>query len=90
MTTSDQQLTLDVQMPQDAPNGGLLTASVTLAALPVERDLNPGDQVTVTIADADGVVVGQCAQEISGVAFKPLLIDKEPVGLERAHKAKVA
>lgn len=88
--TTDQQLSLDVQMFPDVAGAGLLVASVTLAALPVDRNLHPGDQITVTIADADGMVIGQCAQEIAGVAFKPLVVDKMPVGLERAHKAKVA
>lgn len=86
------QLTLDVEMPQharDLPHGGMLVASCSIDAVEIDRDLHPGDRITVTVASADGEVIGQAEQEVGGVGFKALKIDKSVVGLERVHKAKV-
>ncbi|MEJ7783193.1 MAG: hypothetical protein WKF96_00220 [Solirubrobacteraceae bacterium] len=51
----------------------------------VSRDLQPGDELTVTIADADGEVVASGLSEVGGVSF-PLIKEKgHVIGTERAH-----
>lgn len=57
--------------------------------LAVERPLKRGEEMTITIADADGVVVASGQGFVKGVAFN----ETEKKGLtivERKHKVKLA
>lgn len=92
MTTDiTPQITLHVdQHPQarDLPHGGYLVAEIGPEAIEIDRDLQPGDHVTVTVANADGEIIGTAEQEVGGIGFKPLKMEKRTVGQIRAHKAK--
>lgn len=85
------QLTLHVnQHPhaRELEHGGYLQAEITPDAIEIDRDMQPGDLIRVTITDADGTVIGQGEQEIGGIGFKPLKVERRTIGLVRAHKAK--
>lgn len=88
-----KQLSLDVrQHPNAEQRGdGFLTASLKLqGALPLGRDLNPGDDLMVTVSSADGEIIATGTFETGPVGFAPIS-DKTAgvVGLERVHKAKL-
>lgn len=85
------QITLHVdQHPhcRDLPHGGYLDAAVALEAIDIDRDLQPGDRLTVTVANADGEMIGQAVQEVGPVGFKPMKLEGKTIGQTRAHKAK--
>lgn len=90
--TIGQQLTFAVcQHPAAArlPSGGWLEGALTVGGeLRVERSLQPGDRLTVTVADADGEIVATGEAEIAAVAFTPIKIEGDVVGTTRVHKAK--
>lgn len=58
--------------------------------LAVPRDLQPGERLTVRIADADGQLVATGELDVEQVAFPPIKAGGMIVGTERQHKAKVA
>lgn len=85
------QITLHVEQhphARDLEHGGYLQAEVGLDAVEIDRDLQPGDRLTVTVANADGEIIGQGTQEAGGVGFKPLKVEKMTIGMIRSHKAK--
>jgi hypothetical protein len=85
------QVTLHVEMhptAREMPHGGYMDAEVNLDPIPVDRDLQPGDHLTVTVANADGEVIGTATQEIGAVGFKPMKLERKTIGQVRAHKAK--
>lgn len=55
----------------------------------VDRDLQAGDQITVSIANADGEIVAKGVCEMKAPHFKVIEIEGEPIGMERIHTAKV-
>lgn len=87
------QLSLDVAPHPDAakrPNGGWLQGSVAITGdFGVTRDLQPGDELTVTMHNADGEVIASGVCEIGAIGFKPIKIDGDVIGTERLHKAKL-
>lgn len=93
MALATQQLTLDVAPhpaldPDDAAIVGTLKLTGDLA---ITVDLNPGDQLLVTVADdGSGEVLSRATFEVTGVAFKPIR-DKDAgmIGTDRVHQAKV-
>lgn len=73
---------------RDLPHGGYLVAEVKPDAVEIDRNLQPGDIVTIQVANADGEVIGTATQEIGKVGFAPLKMDKRVVGQVRGHAAK--
>lgn len=69
---------------------GILVGVVKLSGgLPVDRDLNAGDVLTVTVANQDGEVVGSGVYEVRGVALDPIVDGRAGViGTERVHRAR--
>lgn len=53
------------------------------------RDVATGDELTVTIATADGEVIAQAVLEAAAPAFRVITDSGEPIGMERITKAKV-
>lgn len=64
---------------------GTLTTKIEL---PVREDYNMGDELMVTVTDADGQVVGRTIVEVESPHFKPI-VEKGlgVIGEERVHKA---
>lgn len=89
------QLSFRVDQHPDASartDGGWLDGEVKVAgSFAVDRDLQPGEQFTVQIADADGEIIasGTCSME-GGPSFPAVKLDGKVVGLCRSHKIKVA
>lgn len=88
-----RQLTFNVDQHPAAKThdgGGWLDGEVKISgAIGVDRDLQPGDALTVSIANADGEVVASAEVECAGVAFVPIKHDKTVIGTSRVHKLKV-
>lgn len=93
-TRQPQQLTLDVAPHPDIQHrDGPHYISGTLKVggdVRVNRDLQPGDELTVSVHNADGEVVGSERLEVGPVTFKPIE-DKDlgVIATERQHRAKV-
>jgi hypothetical protein len=85
------QITLHVdQHPQarELDHGGYMEAQLAPESIEIDRDLQPGNLVTVTVANADGEIIGTAKQEVGQVGFKPLKIERRTIGTVRAHKSK--
>lgn len=87
------QLSFDVHQHPDAEargDGAWLDGSLKIAGdFGVRENLQPGDRVTVSIADADGQVVTSAIAEIGAVSFVPVKVEGRVIGTERVHKAKI-
>lgn len=89
------QLSLDVKshpairrMRQSGERVFLHGTLTTKIEIPVKRDFNMGDELMVTITDADGQVVGRKVVEVESPTFKVLRSkDLGVYGEERIHKA---
>lgn len=53
-------------------------------------DVHTGDELTVSVATADGQVIAQAVVEAGAPGFRVLTDKGEPIGMERVTKAKVA
>lgn len=92
-----QQLTFDVKPhPRDVQHAKALDREPWLegsiaikGAMRVDRNFHAGDELTVTVHDADGEVVATGECEVGMPAFKQIKIKGDPVGTERAHTAKI-
>lgn len=58
-------------------------------AFTVRHDLQPGAELTVSIADADGEVIATGVAAVASVGFVPITNDGDVVGTTRVHKAKL-
>lgn len=89
-----EQLSFVVEQHPNAreyKDGGWLDGTVAVGgAFRVERDLNPGDRLTVTIASADGEVIASGEVSVVTVGFKPIKLKGFVVGQTRVHKASAA
>ncbi len=73
------------------PGEGFLDGAISLGGkLPVDRDLQPGDELTVTVCSADGEVLAQSVFEVQTVGFVPVRLKGFVIGQTRVHKAKPA
>lgn len=61
-----------------------ISGDMTLAKI-----LQHGDRVTISVADADGVVIASGEAECGLPSFKPIKFEGEPIGEERITTAKV-
>lgn len=80
-----EQLTLDV-------GGGLkpLAASFRVGGkMLVDCELKRGEQVTVTISDADGCLIAAGAGYVNGIGFETHRPKDLPEWVERVHKIKL-
>ena len=57
-------------------------------AVDVDHDLQPGDQVVVTVASADGEVLGTSLGKVEDVAFKTIKEKGRVIAQVREHKVK--
>jgi hypothetical protein len=92
---TQQQLTLHVAphpraVWQNGDNKPIVGGVKVSGSLTVDHDLQPGDILTVSIADADGQVIAHTTAEVSGIAFKLLEQSGSVIGTERVHTAKVS
>lgn len=94
--TNDQgaQITLEVTEHPKLRERRLAELTVPLEAsikikgrFGIAQNLQHGDQVSVTIASADGTVIAQGVCEVGIPAFAPLLVKGDLIGLERVHTA---
>ncbi|MDP2712327.1 MAG: hypothetical protein Q8O56_14005 [Solirubrobacteraceae bacterium] len=76
----DPSLTADAYIA-----GGLKLAG----ELVCPQDLNAGDEITVTVADADGTVIAQGTARATVPAFREIMDRDEVVGTERINRAKI-
>lgn len=91
------QLSLDVKphpaLARKAGDGDAVYLQAELelkVTVPVAQDFNHGDGFRVTIADADGQVIGRTVAELRGkgaVRFDTLEVNGRIVGTVRHHKA---
>lgn len=90
-----RQLSLDVELERDADRpdqepGSYLTGSLKIGGdFYVAQDLNMGEKLTVTVANADGLVISQGVVRVGPVGFEPILDHGIQIGVNRAHKAKL-
>jgi hypothetical protein len=92
MHATDDQLSLDVGLHSaiDARDA-LLTGALTIGGnLVCGIDLNAGDEITVTVATADGTVIAQGLATCGYPVFREIVDRGEIIGTERCNKAKVA
>lgn len=69
---------------------GWLDATLAVrGASTVRHDLQPGAELTVSIADADGEVIATGVAVVASVGFVPITNDGDDVGTTRVHKAKL-
>ena len=94
MTTrngTEDQLTLDVGMHSalDARDA-LITGALTIGGnLTCGIDLNAGDEITISVATADGTVIAQGLATCGYPVFREIVDRGEIIGTERCNKAKV-
>lgn len=83
------QLSLEVRQ-RPSLEDPLLTGALKLKGeLPCKRDLNPGDQITVTVSDADGQIFATGIFEATVPAMKEIRLPQVgPVGIERVNVAE--
>lgn len=81
---------LSFEVGGDAVGQTLLGTLTVSGALPVERDLDLGDEIRIQAIAADGTVIATGAASIDTPNFKTHR-DKygEIIAIERAHRAKV-
>lgn len=88
MSLSAVQLSLNVDRHPHLPDDGMLMGTLKLGGgFAVPRDLQPGEELTVTVADADGQVIAASRAEVETVAFPPIKDKGVAIGTERRHKA---
>lgn len=88
-----QQLSFDVVVPKfdggEFPAPALATLALS-GSFMVDRDLNYGDTLRCVVTNDRGEVVGEAEFAATVPAFKVHAAkDGTPLGIERAHKAKV-
>jgi hypothetical protein len=81
--TRPDQMTLEVgEQPEDMPIAG----TVAIAPFPAPVELHKRDEVTVTIADADGQVIASGIGRVVGINFKDHdATQRAPAWTERVH-----
>jgi hypothetical protein len=90
--TDDEQLTLDVHLhpaleDRDRP---YLTGTLTISGdLHCPHDVQAGDELTVTVANADGEVIANGALVGKYPGFRDIKDGQTILGTERNNKAKV-
>jgi hypothetical protein len=91
LTAIDQQLSLDVLPDSRIVPGGVFVGTLRVSGeFPVEEDLNRGQQLVISIADADGQVLATALAAVVGVGFVTLYEKETAIGTERQHKARLA
>lgn len=86
------QTTLKVEVPHALriKGGGHLVSSLRIGGdLSLEGDLNLRDELTVTVADADGTVIATEVLVCGAPHFDAIEHEGELLGIERKHTAKV-
>lgn len=84
------QLSLDVDPHPRVGDDGYLTGSLKLAGeFMVTDNLQPGAELTVHIASADGEVIASSVAEVASIAFVPIKADGSIIGTDRVHRAKL-
>jgi hypothetical protein len=93
MTTIDYQLSLHVDPHPAArrPDGEVLIVGLLKisGSLRCPRDLQDGDELIVSVADADGNLLSSHHAEVQTPTFARIEEKGAVLGLERIHKAKI-
>lgn len=92
MNQRTEQLSFHVEPhPQSADRGEpWLDGEVKISGgLGVSRDLQPGDMLTISVANADGEVIATEVAEVHTPSFPPIKVKDVVVGTMRSHKAKI-
>lgn len=84
-----EQLSFLVRAHPAARDGWLDATLAVGGAFTVRHDLQPGAELTVSIADADGEVIATGVVAVASVGFVPITNDGDVVGTTRVHKAKL-
>lgn len=75
---------------KDMGNDPILRPAVKIKGdLTLSEVLQHGDELTITVSNADGVVIASAPAECSLPAFKPITFEGEPIGVERITTATV-
>lgn len=86
---NEAQLSLGVELHrtlQEEGHEGYWQGSLVVADLTVHRDFNAGDELTVMVADADGVVVATSTLVCRYPTFHAIKDKGVVIGTERRHK----
>lgn len=84
-----EQLSFMVHAHPAAREGWLDATLAVGGAFTVTRDLQPGAELTVSIAGADGEILASGTAAVLSVGFVPITNDGDIVGTTRVHKAKL-
>ena len=92
MNRTQPQLSFDVK-PHPAiahMSEPILTGSLKITGdLNCPVDVQTGEELTVTVATADGEVIAQAVLEAGAPGFRVITDSGDPIGMERVTKAKV-
>jgi hypothetical protein len=85
------QLTFEVTPHRDLDDLRIAGSLKLSGDLRVQRDLNHGDELLVTVTDADGSVLARAQATISAPPSFVPIEDKDLglIGYDRAHRAKL-
>jgi len=91
MHTDDHQLSLQIDLHSNLdPDRAILFGSLKLKGdFRLDRDLNAGDELTVTVATADGEVLTAGRLVCTYPQLKEIKDKGFVVGTERAHTAEI-
>jgi hypothetical protein len=94
MNNADRQLSFETRphphaVREDDPDGYLQASLKIAGALWLDRNLYAGDELTVTVASADGEIIASGVAEVGTVSFPPIKEKQRVIGTERAHAAKI-
>jgi hypothetical protein len=87
--TGTSQLTLEVRHRPNLENPILVGSLKLKGEIPIRRDLNAGEQLTVQVADADGEIIATGLFDVGPPQFKDVKMSGVGVvGMERASVAE--
>lgn len=84
-----EQLSFIVHAHPAARESWLDATLAVRGAFTVTRDLQPGAELTVSIAGADGEILATGTAAVRSVGFVPITNNGDIVGTTRVHEAKL-
>ncbi len=88
--TRHQQITLNVQPHRRAGEGAFMFATLKIKGdFRLDHDLHGGDELTVTVADADGNVITNGKLVCATPTFKDVTEKGIYIGIDRIHVAEL-
>lgn len=94
MSTTGRQLSLHVAphpatVWADGEHKPIVGALKISGALTVDEDLQPGEDLTIQVCNADGQVIASSSAQIGPIGFKSIKQSGVTIGTERMHTAEV-